>query len=100
MKRITEEQKVQINEFYYVNHNKSLTARTLGISLASVTRYLIDGYVPIALRKEQNYSIEAKGVYVYLDDITENVEENFLNLCKMTEEEKEDLEKLKETLYE
>lgn len=50
MARITEEQKVQINELYYVNHNKAQTARELGISASSVTKYLIPDYVPIAKR--------------------------------------------------
>lgn len=50
MARITEAQKIQINELYVVNHNKAQTARELGISAASVSRYIIDGYVPISQR--------------------------------------------------
>lgn len=44
--RITDEIKAQINRLYAENHNKSLTARTLGISVASVNKYLIPDYVP------------------------------------------------------
>lgn len=52
MARITEEQIIEINELYASNHNKSLTARTLGISTASVSKYIIDNYVPKAQRIE------------------------------------------------
>ncbi len=99
MKRITEEQKVQINELYYENHNKSLTARILGISPASVSKYIIEGYVPKAKRAEETCEIEAKGVSVYLNDIVENVEENFLKICCLSKEEKAELEKLQSQLY-
>lgn len=51
MARITEDMKVQINELYYVNHNKSLTARTLGISASSVAKYIIPDYIPLNSRQ-------------------------------------------------
>ena len=44
-KKITDEQKEQINELYFENKNKSLTARLLGISPASVARYIVPNYV-------------------------------------------------------
>jgi len=44
MARITNEQIEQINELYLVHKNKSLVARLVGVSVASVNKYLIPGY--------------------------------------------------------
>ena len=44
MARITQEQIEQINELYLVHKNKSLVARLVGVSVASVNKYLIPGY--------------------------------------------------------
>lgn len=46
MARITEEQKKQINELYCVLKVKSEVAKRLGVSVASVTKYLIPDYKP------------------------------------------------------
>ena len=65
MARITEEQKKQINELYYTYQNKTRVAKELGISTASVTRYLIDGYKPCDKIEEKK--CEQKPSYVKLN---------------------------------
>lgn len=93
MARITEEQKVEINELYASNHNKSLTARILGISPASVSKYIIDGYVPKAQRIEiPKFSKLPKGS----EHLREFVEENgSLIEIRITTEEWEELEQMR-----
>ena len=101
---ITEEQKVQINELYYENHNKALTARTLGISPASVTKYLIEGYVPIAQREEIHYDIAIHGADNFIKDVFSSLDSEksikmFTLLCRLSNEEANELTEMKKTIY-
>ena len=43
-KKITDEQIELINEVYFQCKVKTQTAKIVGVSVASVTKYLIDGY--------------------------------------------------------
>lgn len=47
MARITTTQIQQINEVYLRTKNKAATAREVGVSAASVTKYIIPGYISI-----------------------------------------------------
>ena len=44
--RITEEQKLEINKLYYEIGVKSRVAKIMGISAASVSKYIIPGWKP------------------------------------------------------
>lgn len=55
-RRITTEQIEQINELYAENKNKALTARLLGISTASVSKYIVPNYICKADRVVEVFS--------------------------------------------
>lgn len=54
--RITPQQIEQINEVYYQCKVKSKTAKIVGVSPATVTKYLIPNYTPIDKRIETSIS--------------------------------------------
>lgn len=53
--RITQQQIEQINEVYCKCRVKTQTAKIVGVSVASVTKYLIDGYIPKAARVKYDF---------------------------------------------
>lgn len=97
MARITEEMKVQINELYYRLGVKAQVARELGISPASVTRYLIPNYVPVASRQV----IECDAVPSIPIDFINALAEggNFTELTKLTAAEQIEMEELRKEIY-
>ena len=97
MARITEEMKVRINELYYRFGVKAQVARELGISPASVTRYLIPNYIPIASRQV----IECDAVpSIPVDFINALVEGgDFIELTKLTAAEQIKMEELRKEIY-
>lgn len=101
--RISEEQKQQINELYYENHNKSLTARILGISASSVAKYIIPDYVPVAMRKEVQYDIKPIGFEKFLNEIKSKTDVAFdiayRDLTVLNEDEIKELEELRKEIY-
>lgn len=100
MARITEEQKVLINELYCKYGVKAQVARELGISAASVSRYIIPNYVPQGQRvlnlksietKEFTYSAaELASIFIALADSGETVS----NAMLLSEKEWEDLNEM------
>lgn len=90
MARITEEQKRQINELYYIYQNKTRVAKELGISIASVTRYLIDGYKPCDKIEEKK--CEQKPSYVKLNYDKVNT------LLWFTDEELKELDEIRKEI--
>lgn len=97
MARITEEMKVQINELYYRLGVKAQVARELGISPASVTRYLIPNYTPIAAHQV----IECNTTPVIpIDFINALIEGgDFVELTKLTAAEQIEMEELRKEIY-
>lgn len=97
MARITEEMKVQINELYYRLGVKAQVARELGISPASVTRYLIPNYVPAAARQV----IECNATPTIPIDFINTLAEggDFVELTKLTVAEQTEMEELRKEIY-
>ena len=99
--RITPEQIEQINEVYCACGNKSLTAKTIGVSVASVTKYLIKEYVPRALRSEAVFDEEIPGGKTLIDQLTscDNVGELLSTVYCLTEQEKAELHELQKEIF-
>lgn len=94
MARITDEQKIQINELYYENHNKALTARILGISAASVSKYIIPNYTPAANREPiPEFTKEPIGCKKLFDFVLQNGDCSKLQL---SDEEKIELSQMQQ----
>lgn len=98
-KKITDEQKEQINELYFENKNKSLTARLLGISPASVARYIIPNYIPKDQRVVEVFS--GRPSVISMDKIASFDGAAHLGyfLTHIMDDEKEDMEKLQKGIF-
>lgn len=97
-KRLTDEDKIRINEVYALCHNYTKTAAETGFSVASVRKYVIQDYVPT---KDTARLIKKLTV----NDIPEEVDltpfiqsENWGNFCALTDEEKCEIEELRKEL--
>lgn len=102
--RITEEQKIQINELYYENHNKSLTARTLGISVASVNKYLIPNYIPQSQRCEIKCEKQPSDCTKFIQEVFEghfcdSFQKNFSFLTRLNKIDNKELEVLRKEIF-
>lgn len=97
MARITEEMKVQINELYYQLGVKAQVARELGISAASVTRYLIPNYTPQSLRRQITCDAEPSSPAAFIEQLKGG--EQFSELTKLTAAEQIELEELRKEIY-
>lgn len=100
MARITEEQIKEINEVYARTGNKSQTAREVGVSVASVNKYLIPNYVPEAQRVVYEFDKEPTGCYAWIEELlkAENPIKAFCAGYELSEEEWEDLRSLQEEI--
>lgn len=96
MARITEEQIQEINEIYHATHNKSLTARTVGVSVASVNKYIKEDYIPIAERMTYTFDKEVKGIDS--QKLQFYSEKAILDLFNITEEERADMIELQKEI--
>ena len=98
-KKITDEQKEQINELYFENKNKSLTARLLGISPASVTRYIVPNYIPKDQRVVEVFN--GRPNIISMDKIASFDGAAHLGyfLTHMTEDEKKHIEQLQKEIF-
>lgn len=97
MARITEETKVQINELYYRLGVKAQVARELGISPASVTRYLIPNYVPAAARQVIECNATPTIPIDFINALAEGGD--FVELTKLTAAEQIEMEELRKEIY-
>lgn len=105
MARITDEKIVQINELYAEIGVKSRVAKIVGCSPATVTKYLIEGYIPIAKRKkivfEKEY-IKNTGSDFFIEEFknSADIEKTFSEICSLSALEMNELKALKKIVYE
>lgn len=95
---ITEEQKIEINERYLACGVKSQVAKAMGISAASVSKYIIEGYVPKANKDIVKFCGEIKGAEQLISQLegTNDIINFLQNLRTIRPEEKEKLIELQE----
>lgn len=98
--KITPEIAEQINEIYYQCKNKSQTAKQIGCSAATVSRYILKDYVPRASR--QNYEFNGKiGNADWLVDIfnkIDNAGQRLCEICILSDEELNDFKELQKEI--
>lgn len=96
MARITEEQIEEINEVYYRTKNKSQTAREVGVSVSSVSKYIREGYVPRAQRQVYTFNEKPSGARALIEKMlaSENPIGVFCAGYELSDEEKADLVEL------
>lgn len=89
MARITEEQIIQINEVYAECGVKSRTAKIVGVSVASVSKYLIPNYKKKADRVEFKFDAVPPGINSLLAKVNESEDKlkTFWESCLLIEEE-------------
>lgn len=100
-KRITDEQKEMINELYLECGIKKKVAEIMGISPASVSKYIIPNYV--SKKQRPTYTFEGKvGHAEWLIDIFkmfDNPAQRFCELCMLDEHEKAKMAELQKEIY-
>lgn len=98
--KITPEIAEQINEIYYQCKNKSQTAKQIGCSTATVSRYILKDYVPRASR--QNYEFNGEiGNADWLVDVLnkiDNAGQRLCEICILSNEELNDLKELQKEI--
>lgn len=98
--KITPEIAEQINEIYYYCKNKSQTAKQIGCSAATVSRYILPDYYPRASRQSYEFKGEV-GNADWLVDILNQSNDAGQWLCKacmLSEEELVDLKELQKEI--
>ena len=100
MARITQEQIEQINEVYAQCKVKSQTAKIVGVSVASVNKYLIPDYVPRAERVSVEFTEPPRGVKQFVEQVKNAKADNFFSVFSdaaydLTSEEWADMETLR-----
>lgn len=104
MARITDEQKIKINELYIQCHNKSQVARDLGISVASVNKYLIPNYsaakveLPKCSAIPLGYEDFAERMISIIDTQSCSAATAFCKVCELTDDEWEELKEIQKGL--
>lgn len=95
MARITPEQIEQINEVYSQCGIKSRTAKIVGVSVASVNKYLDSNYIPLCQRTECEFNGDIKGAEHMLEVLqaAEDRFKTFFEMYELSPEEKEELKK-------
>ena len=94
--RITEEQKLEINKLYYEIGVKSRVAKIMGISAASVSKYIIPGWKPEEERSIKKFEGEVPGPKDFIEGFlaAENKQDYFWNARLLSEEEWTELEEM------
>lgn len=94
--RITQEQIEQINELYLIYGVKSRVAKEVGVSAASVTKYLIDGYVSKNGRVELDCEVEPNfdGLFLWFQNGGE-----YDKIKELSPIEEKDLKKLQKEIF-
>lgn len=99
--RITEEQKLQINQLYYEIGVKSRVAKIMGISASTVSKYIIPDWKPQEKRAIKKFEgridngLEFIKGFVFSED-----KQDYLWCCKLlTKEEWLELEELQEEIF-
>lgn len=91
-KKITEEDIIKINQLYYEIGVKSKVAKKLGMSAATVSKYIIPNWKPEEERNIIRFIGEVPGCDKFIEDLSTD---GYLSICKeLTEEEWAELEEL------
>lgn len=96
--KITDEQKIQINELYLECKVKAQVARIMGISASSVSKYIIPNYISQKDRIVEKFEGRPTG---FSNDILaiEDKRDFCAALIQLSKEEKEDLTKLQKEIF-
>lgn len=97
--KITDEIKEQINELYCELGVKSHVAKALGISASTVSKYIVDGYVPKEKRNIETFN--GRPDIISFDKIAsfDGAADIGYFFTHMTEDEKEDIKKLQKEIF-
>lgn len=88
-RRLTENDKIQINEVYAACRNYTKTAEITGFSAASVRKYVIPNYEPAARHRPDPNSFHVPSI----DDTIKMLQADD-ELCLLSEKEKQEMESL------
>lgn len=94
---ITNEKIKEINDLYYTLGVKAQVAREMGISASTVSKYVIDGYIPEEMIEREEVDLE--GMRNRIEEFVLDLKTiNPNSILTLTEEEKEEIEDLWEEM--
>jgi len=93
--RITEEQKELINELYAKLGVKKRVAEIVGCSPSTVTKYIIEGYVP----KANRIKIVFEGAPTGCDELIKDFSKIGVDIFSLSDKERTDLEALRKEIF-
>lgn len=96
-KRISDEDIIKINELYAELKVKKRVAEAMGISPSTVSKYIIENYVPQGIKSESTFDKKPNGAVALIERIKNSEEEPaiaFAKDCNLSEEEWADLKVL------
>lgn len=91
-KRLTDEDKLRINEVYYLTKNYTKTAKETGFSVASVRKYVDPNFEPMEKKNIKKFNAEELSVEINLEPFVKS--ENWGEFCELSDKEKEDIKEL------
>ena len=99
--RITQEQIELINELYAEIGVKSRVAKEVGCSASTVSKYIIEGYIPKSKRVQITCDVTPTGCNEFLRDLcaAQDIFNGFKELTKITDVEKAGLETLRKEIF-
>lgn len=101
MAKITQEKIELINELYAEIGVKSRVAKEVGCSPSTVSKYIIEGYVPKAKRVQITCDAKPTGCDEFLKELCAAPDffNGFRSLTKLTDIEKNGLNELKKEIF-
>ena len=94
--KITEEEKIRMNEIYSTCHNYAEVARQTGRAPSTVKKYIIPNYQPIKSVIKKEFLVEDIPEDVDLSPFIES--SNLGEFCVLSEDEKEEMKLLWEEI--
>lgn len=91
-KRLTEEDKLRINEVYYLTHSYAETARQTGFSATSVKKYVLPDFKPQTNIEKITFNEEEIPNQIDYEPFVNS--DNWGEFCELAEEEKEEMKDL------
>lgn len=88
-RKVTEEDKILMNELYLKLKTYAAVARETGFSPTTVKRYIIQNYVPKDSIQKNKFDLEIPSINYDLFKV-----EDFGLLCVLSKEEKDEIEEL------
>ena len=97
MKKVTNDDILQINTLYFRYKNYAEVARQTGFSPSTVKKYIIPNWKPVAAENIIRFELSQLPDFQKVSEIFRGID-NYGNLCVLTDYEREEIKKLWEEI--